>query len=163
MKKSVPGLLLIVMLWGCTSENNIILDQNTTYNIPEGYKLVGKTQTDVDVYKSFFGSKDNNTPVLYKLISGPEHLIFIGIGYETSYEKIKDNILFLNEDKIVSQDFVQNKSFTISMKRDSLNTVTHHLKVLDSGNKYLFSILGKGKAKDTTFVKQFIVNQIITK
>jgi hypothetical protein len=163
MKKSVLSLILIITLWGCASEDNIILDQNTTYNVPQGYKIVAKTQSDIDVYKSFFGNKDNNSPVLYKLLSGTNDLIFIGIGYETSYEKIKDEILMQNESKVVLQNYIQNKSFTIRLNRDSLNTVTHYLRILDSGNKYLFSVLSNENTKDTAFIKKYIENQIITK
>jgi hypothetical protein len=163
MKIFVLSLLLSITLWGCMSENNIILDQDTTYKIPEGYKVVAKTQSDVDVYKSFFGKKDNNSMVLYKLLSDTNVLIFIGIGYETSYEKIKNEILLQNENKVILQDYDQNKSFTICVNRDSLNTVTHHLRILDSGNIYLFTILSKDIIKDTAFIEKYIENQIITK
>ncbi len=90
-----------------------MLDQVTSFNIPEGYKLVGKTQNDVDYYKSFFGKTENTSMVLYKILAGSNNLIFIGVGYETSYEKIKNDILLQTENDFVLQDSIQNKSFTI--------------------------------------------------
>ena len=68
-----------------------------------------------------------------------------------------------NESKVVSQNYDQNKSFTICLRIDSLNTVTHHLRIFDSGNKYLFSVLSKENFKDTSFIKKYIENNITTK
>lgn len=76
-----------------------MLDQNTSFKIPEEYKIVTITQNDVEIYRSFFGNKKENFMVLYKLLAGSTHLIFIGIGYETSFEKIKNEILLQSENK----------------------------------------------------------------
>lgn len=146
---------------GCIPNNNVMLDQNTSFKIPEEYKIVTITQNDVEIYRSFFGNKKENFMVLYKLLAGSNHLIFIGIGYETSFEKIKNEILLQSENKNILQNSIQNNSFTISFNRDSSTTITHYLRVLDSGNKYLFSVLNKGKTEDPTFVKRYIENQIL--
>jgi hypothetical protein len=161
MKKYLLLFGMIVILWGCTPNNDIMLDQNTSYQIPEEYKVVTTTQNDIEMYRSFFGNKEENFMVLYKLLSGSNHLIFIGIGYNTSFEKIKKEILLQSENKNILQKSIQNNSFTISFNRDSLTTITHYLRVLDSGNKYLFSVLNKGKTEDSTFIKQYIENQIL--
>ncbi len=138
-----------------------MLDQNTSFKIPEEYKVVTITENDVEIYRSFFGNKKENFMVLYKLLSGSNQLMFIGIGYETSFQEIKNQILLQSKNKYIYQNSIQNNSFLISFKRDSSATITHYLKVLDSGNKYLFSVINKGNTEDSKFVKQFIENQII--
>lgn len=155
---------MIVSLACCTNNNNnIMLDENTSFNIPFGYTETAKTSADVEIYQSFFVSKENNPMVLYKMLSGPEHLIFIGIGYETNYDKIKNEILTQLENKITFQEYIQDKSFIISLNRDSISEVTHFLQVLKSGNKYLFSVLNNKNVRDSAFIEKFIHSNIKTK
>lgn len=138
-----------------------MLDQNTSYKIPDEFKLVSITQSDIDVYRSLLGESDKNSLVLYKVLSGSNRLIFIGMGYETSFEEIKNKILLQSENKSLLQRTIQEKTVTIEYKRDSLTTVTHYLRILDSGNKYLFTVFNKSNTEDSTFIKQYIENQII--
>lgn len=140
-----------------------MLDENTSFIVPLGYTETTKTSSDIEIYQSFFVSKENNPMVLYKMLSGPEHLIFIGIGYETDYDKIKNEILTQSENKISFQEYFQDKSFIIRLNRDSVSEVTHFLQVLKSGNKYLFSVLNNKNVQDSAFIEKFIHSNIKTK
>lgn len=140
-----------------------MLDENTSFIVPLGYTETTKTSSDIEIYQSFFVSKENNPMVLYKMLSGPEHLIFIGIGYETDYDKIKNEILTQSENKISFQEYFQDKSFIIRLNRDSISEVTHFLQVLKSGNKYLFSVLNNKNVQDSAFIEKFIHSNIKTK
>lgn len=163
MKKIQFSFFLFILLLSCTNGNEIVLDEKTSFNIPEGCKEIEKTLSDIEIYKSFFKNKDSNPMVLYKLLAGSDYLIFIGIGYETSYEQIKNEITLKSENRIMSQEYTENKSFTININRDSLYEITHCLKVLNSGNKYLFSVLNNQKTKNFIPPKQLIENNIRTK
>lgn len=140
-----------------------MLDENTSFIVPLGYTETTKTSSDIEIYQSFFVSKENNPMVLYKMLSGPEHLIFIGIGYETDYDKIKNEILTQSENKISFQEYFQDESFIIRLNRDSISEVTHFLQVLKSGNKYLFSVLNNKNVQDSAFIEKFIHSNIKTK
>lgn len=160
MKKLQFSFFLIIILLSCTEGNEIVLDEKTSFNIPEGCKEVEKTLTDIEIYKSFFENKDSNPMVLYKLLAGSDYLIFIGIGYETSYEEIKNEIIIKSANRIISEEYIRDKSFTININRDSLSEITHCLRVLNSGNKYLFSVLNNQKTKNLIPAKQIIENNI---
>ena len=140
-----------------------MLYQQQSFIVPLGYTETTKTSSDIEIYQSFFVSKENNPMVLYKMLSGPEHLIFIGIGYETDYDKIKNEILTQSENKISFQEYFQDKSFIIRLNRDSISEVTHFLQVLKSGNKYLFSVLNNKNVQDSAFIEKFIHSNIKTK
>ncbi len=162
MRNIISVLFCIVTLLGCKPNDGIILDKDTTYSIPAGYKVVQITENDVSRYRSLFSAEDQSSLILYKILSGSNHLIFIGVAYETSYEELKNEILALHEKNPSILGLVQNKSFTIGVNHDSLTSVTHHLEVLNSGNKYMFSVLNNKQFDDPTFVNQYILNHINT-
>lgn len=163
MKKGIYCIALLTMLFSCTSNNKTILDQETSYIIPTGYKVVPINQVDVDVYKSFFRENGDNSVALYRVLTGKNYQIYLGIGFNTSVDKMKAQIRPLSEQNIVFEDSTKADAFTLALRKDSLTYLTHYIRALKSGTKFLFTVVSAGQPADTTFTRQQIENQLKVK
>lgn len=160
IKKGISGIALLAMLYSCTSNDKTILDQETSYIIPTGYKVVPINQIDVDIYKSFFNEKGTNSVALYRLLASNNYQIFLGIGINTTTEKLKSEIKPSSEREIVFEDSTKTDSFTLALKKDSSTYLTHYIRVLKSGTKFLFTVVSTGQPADSIFIKQQIETQL---
>lgn len=150
---------------GCTNNNNnkIILDHTTQYNIQPGISSVHVSQIESDFYKSLFNNSMENSLVLYKVLKGDNFKIYIGVGFETTIEKLKVKILANSKSSIVSVDSSAVHSVKIFQQIDTSAFVVHYLKELDSGNKYIFSAISYSEnIINESFVLKYFDSQLLT-
>lgn len=121
------------------------------------------SQLDLNDYKSLFKQNIENPMVLYKVLNGLDVKMYIGIGFETSAQKIRDEIFSNPHDTIIDLNTLLSNSFSIYLRMDSTHYVSHYLKVLDSGNKYLFSIVSNKVNSNQYLINEYIESQIVIK
>jgi hypothetical protein len=157
--------ILCIVLFGCgVKSERIMLDHSTLYEVPEDYELLHVSQIESDYYQSLFAESGDNSLVLYKVLKGRDLKIYISIGYETNKDRLVTKILSNPKATLLANDLSGNNSFVISQKTESGVLVVHYLKVLDSGNKYLFTAVGNSnELLDQGFANHYFTDRIISK
>ena len=156
------SIIVLFLTLGCTN-NKIILDHATQYNIQPVISSVHVSQMESDFYKSLFNNSMENSLVLYKVLKGDNFKIYIGVGFGTTIEELKVKILSAPKSSIVSCDSSDVNSIKIFERIDAHAHIVHYLKELDSGNKYIFSAISYSEnIINESFVLKYFDNQLIT-
>lgn len=160
----IYSLLAFFLLSGCTNnKNEVILDHQTKYLLPNGLISNNVTQLDVNFYNSLINNKNETSLILYKVLKGNNFQIYLGMGFETSMEKIKTIILSNPNSIVISEQTFGADSFTIYQKTEAGQYISHYFKELESGNKYLFTAIGNNTIINESFASNFIESQITYK
>ena len=138
-----------------------MLDHQTEYLCPENYTDIHISQIEVDSYKSIFEKADADTPfVLYKTLKGNDTKIYLSVCYNTDRLKVKKKIQNSLLGKIY-EDTTAINSFTICAQSNFSAYVLHYFLELESGNKYLFSVISAdSKIANPKFIEENITGRI---
>lgn len=154
---------VLVFLGSCsTSENVIILDQTSSFKLPENSKIRTILQTDVDYFQSMFPVKLNNKMALYKMIQSTNYQLYIGIAIDAGFDEIYTELNSNSENILMRSEAYSPKCKSIFIQIDSLRYSYQYLKELEQGDKYLFLAVSKDKnLLDSLSKSDFIGKNII--
>lgn len=147
----------------CSSpENEIILDQTTSFKLPENSKIQTIIQTDVDYFKSLLPDKLNNKMVLYKMIKGINYQLYIGVAIDASFDEINKELSSDPRCNLISKVLDSPQCTSRFLQIDSMKFCFQYLNELELGDKYLYIVTSNYKDQLDQLVKSdFIGKNII--
>jgi hypothetical protein len=149
--KTVLVLLTGLLLIQCTSteENTIPIFNNITYQIASGESTTEITSSTVALYDSLFNGKYSEIP-LFRSIKHREYAIFIGLPFNTSFEKLyetkKNNI-----DSSLISETLTDSSFLFKYTTNHAYASEYAVKTYNGSLIFISSLTGNQHIADSLF------------
>lgn len=157
--------LIILCLNSCSdTDGKILLDQTTSFKIPENSSTIKIIQADVDFYQNLTIQKSLNNLILYKLIRGSNYQLYVGIAVSVALNEMRQQLVSNPKFKLIDQKLPSSVSESIFLQIDSVRFCYHYLKQLKQGDKYLFSVITTNRVLvenmyNSDFWEKYFVNE----
>lgn len=157
--------LILLCLNSCSdTDGKILLDQTTSFSIPENSRPIKTIQADVDFYQNLTIQKSLNNLVLYKLIRGQNYQLYVGVALSVTLNEMRQQLISNPKLKLIDQKSPSSVSESIFLQIDSVRFCYHYLKQLKQGDKYLFSVTTTNRELvenmyNSDFLEKYFVNE----